>query len=378
MYSVKETICLAAVVALALFSAQGCNDASVSVTTMVTEPEKQTIQAEPSVETVVETAKLEPAEQMAPAVPETEPDQPLTEEKAVKLALKFKEFDTTKYMLNTESLQRVSWQGPKPENLSFQGGKNETKIKMIFTQRIEAINVQGITQEKITIEQLKYHSVLKDSLAVDFDSNRKGDVSSPLARMIGRSYNIQIAPNGDVVRVFNTEDIAASVEGETSDNKAALRLIDPNVIRERHGMIMLPRPEENQLEIDDDWSNVKVFFFGLMGHKVYERIYTLEEIEQNNNAQLAIVEMEAMPTTELAEELHKKLKIRDFSNIFDSSENYTGWLKFDLTSGKIQEYSEKMDLEWLAVDPSSGQQQDTEPSAISMGVVRSYNLKRIN
>jgi hypothetical protein len=378
MYSVKETTCLAVVAVLALFSVQGCNEASVPASAMVTEPEKQIVQAEPTVETVVETAKPEPAEQMAPAVPETEPEQPLTEGKAVKLALKFKEFDTTKYMLNTESLQRVSWEGPKPENLSFQGGKNETKIEMIFAQRIEAVSEEGITQVKITIEQLKYHSVLKDSLAVDFDSTRKSDMDSPLAGIIGQSYSIQIAPNGEVVRVFNIEGLTVGVEGETFDNKAALRLIDPNVISERHGIIMLPRPEENQLEIDDDWSNVKVFFFGLMGHKVYERIYTLKEIEQNGNTQLAVVEMEAVPTAELAEELHKKLKIRDFSNIFDSSENYTGWLKFDVTSGKIQEYSEKMDLDWLAVDPSTGQQQDTEPSAISMGVARSYNLKKIN
>jgi hypothetical protein len=315
---------------------------------------------------------------MAPAVPETEPDQPLTEEKAVKLALKFKEFDTAKYMLNTESLQRVSWEGPKPENLSFQGGKNETKIEMIFRQTIEAVSDEGIAQAKITIGQLKYHSVLKDSLTVDFDSTRESDMDSPLAGIIGQGYKIQIAPNGEVVRVFNIEGLIVGVEGETFDNKAALRLIDPNVIRERHEIIILPRPEENQLEIDDDWSNVKVFFFGLMGHKVYERIYTLEEIEQNGNTQLAVVEMEAVPTTALARELHKKLKIRDFSNMFDSSENYTGRLKFDVTSGKIQEYSEKMDLDWLAVAPSAGQQQDTEPSAISMGVARSYNLKRIN
>ncbi|GAF73196.1 unnamed protein product, partial [marine sediment metagenome] len=128
----------------------------------------------------------------------------------------------------------------------------------------------------------------------------------------------------------------------------------------------------------DNWSSVKTFNFGLMGSKSYEKIYTVKEIKDQDKRKVAIVEMNAIPTSEMAEQLHKEQVPAIFSKMFDNIETYTGRLELDLTAGKVKKYVEKLQSEWLAVDPLAGQKDDKEPAAVRMSATRFYSLEKID
>ncbi|MHC4221659.1 MAG: hypothetical protein ACYST9_04495, partial [Planctomycetota bacterium] len=271
----------------------------------------------------------------------------------------------------------VKWEGDIPEKATFKGGQNKTNLDMTFSQFVEGIDKDDVTYVKITIKSLKFTSVVRDNPTIDFDSSRLADQNSVLAKLIGKSYNITVGPRGGAFQVFNTQAAQNAVKGKGSDNIAALKLIDPNVVAERHSVIILPKPDESLLRVGDGWNMLKVYSFGLMGPKAYEKIYTINDIEQKGDQRLAVVEMEAIPSTELAEEIENMRQLQDFSDMFDTNEIYTGSLKFDLNSGKIQQYKENLSIEWLVVDPAAKQKDAAEPTAVRMRVVRDYNLERV-
>ena len=127
----------------------------------------------------------------------------------------------------------------------------------------------------------------------------------------------------------------------------------------------------------DDWSKIKTFSFGLMGSKSYEKIYTLKELKDQDNHQIAIVEMNAIPTSETAEQLQKQ-QAADFSEQFDSTGTYTGQLKLDLTTGKVEKYNEELRSEWVVALPSAQQRDDEEPAVLMMSDTRLYSLEKID
>ena len=94
--------------------------------------------------------------------------------------------------------------------------------------------------------------------------------------------------------------------------------------------------------------------------------------------QTAVVRMNAIPSSEQAEDLRKEQAMHAFSDMFDKTQTYTGQLELDLSSGKAQKYSEKLQSQWLVVDPPAEQKDSKEPDAVKMSVVRSYSLERID
>jgi len=290
------------------------------------------------------------------------------------LTLKFAEQDSTTYRVSIEAEQSVKWEGLLPDKSIFKGGRSQDKIEMTFTQQIQSSDDKGNAIAEITIKGLKYFSTIKDNLVLDFDSSREKDRNNPLARLIGQSYTIEITPTGKVTEVIDVTEAQAAV----NDNNAALKLLSPDTIKERHGLMNLPAGDKNQLRQGDSWSGIKTFSFGLMGSKSYEKIYTLKEIKDQDNRQTAIVEMSAIPTSEMAEQLHKEQATPDFSKMFDNTETYTGQLKLDLTVGKVEKYFEKLQSEWVVARPPAEQGDDKEPTALKMGAIRLYHLEKID
>ena len=112
--------------------------------------------------------------------------------------------------------------------------------------------------------------------------------------------------------------------------------------------------------------------------KSYEKIYTIKEIKDENNRRIAIIEMNTIPSSEMAEQLQKEQAVSSFSKIFDNTETYTGELKLDLTAGKVEKYLEKLQTEWVVVDPSAEQEGDSEPAVLRMTATRLYSLEKID
>jgi len=296
----------------------------------------------------------------------------------VTLALKFTEQDSTTYKVTTQTERSVKFEGSLPNEDVFKGGTTGNKIEITFTQRIDSIDDKGNAAAKITIEALKYLAKVKDNVVLDFDSSTEADQNSPLAKLVGQSYVVKLSPAGRVLEVSDVSDAQTAVRGGSSAAKAALKLVSPDEIKRRHTLIALPGTDKNQLCAGDNWSSTQSFSFGLMGSKAYERIYTLKEVKDTDSRRIAVVEMDAIPTSEMAEQLHEEQQTSGFSQFSDSTETYTGRLKLDLTAGKVEEALEKLQSEWLVVDPSVRQQDNKEPAAVRMTATRIYHIEKVD
>jgi hypothetical protein len=296
---------------------------------------------------------------------------------AVKLALKFTPADATTYRVITENDKSVDWQGPHPTKpKGFAGGHTGNKIETTFTQQIQSTDDKGNAVVKITFKQLKYLTTIKNEIVTDFDSTREKDKDNPLSNLIGKSYIIEMTASGQISRLMDANEARAAVESVSAADKMAANLLSLKAIRERHTVPTLPDADKNQLRTGENWSNVQNFSFDMMGSKSYEKIYTLKEIQDENNRRIAIAQMQAVPSAEHAKELHKEQSASFFANLSDNTETYTGELKLDLTAGKVEEYREKLTIEWVIVDPNP--KDSEQPAALKMAAVRSYSIEKID
>jgi len=112
-----------------------------------------------------------------------------------------------------------------------------------------------------------------------------------------------------------------------------------------------------------------------MGSKSYEKIYTINGVSDVNNRQVAVVDMNAIPSLETGE---KEQSAATITKMFDSTGTYSGRLMLDTTNGKVENYSEKLQNEWVIVDTSAKETDGNEPSTLKMQSVRVYSIEKIN
>ncbi len=306
-------------------------------------------------------------EKPAPAVEKQEAaETPVAAAKNVPMVLKFSPGDTTKYKVVMEGQRSVKWEGAVPDKPSFQSGQNASKAEITFTQKIQSVVGNGNAVALITIDSLKYVSSIKETKILDFDSSRAEDASAPMAKLIGQSYTIEITPSGEVAKVIDVNSAETAVKGTSPAQKAAMKLLEAEVIKDRHGLLSLPT-DKPQLNIGENWKNVKAFSFGLMGPVAYERVYSLKSIDN----QKATAEMKAVPAAEPNQSTSRIAKN------FDHKGEYKGELQFDTGSGQIVKYSETLEEEWLAAKPSAEKETEGEPAALTMSARRFYSIEKI-
>jgi len=297
---------------------------------------------------------------------------------AATFAFRFTPRDSTNYKLIMEAEDRVAFEGPIAKGPGFKGGCNHTKIEMTFSQQIQSVDDNGNAVAKIMVRDLKYLSARDEKPVLDFDSAAGKGRDNPFAKLIGQSYTIEIAPDGRVKRVVDVKQARAAVGGSQLANKAASRLLTPDAIKKFHGALVLPQAGMGRLQPGQSWSAAEVFDYRMLGTASYERIYTVKEIKKQDGRQTAVVQMDAIPSSDQTEDLRTEQEIRAFSDIFDTTQTYTGQLELDLSSGKVQKYSEELQSQWLIVDPQAKQKGSKEPDAVIMSVVRSYSLERVD
>jgi hypothetical protein len=308
---------------------------------------------------------------------EIEPAEPSRREVPINLVLIFTPQQTTTYRLARENDRSVEWEGPaETRPKGFTGGHSGNRMEMTFTQKIQSVDDKGNAVAQMTITALKYVTRVKNNITLDFDSSKEQDLGSPLGKLIGQNYTIELTPFGDVRRVIDAGDARSAVAGSSSGHKLAINLLSDEAIKDRHAVSALPDANEDPLHLGESWSRVKSFSFDLMGAKTFEKIYTLEAVRNVRNHQIAIARMSAVPSAAEAKELHKDQVTSGFSQMFDNTEKYTGELQLDVTGGEIVSCHEQMLIEWFIVDPDPDD--DERPAALRMGTSRLASIERID
>ena len=347
----KFFIWLAGAVICSMLLSTGCAKPAAEITKPKIKPEIKTPPAEP-----VKEKAAEPQPQL----------QTFT------LALKFTPLESTTYKITTEAEKGVKFEGAVPQDAAFKGGRTSNRTELTFDQQIQKVDEKGIATAKITVKKLKYLAKVKDNIELDFDSERSADSSIPLANLIGQSYTIEISPSSEVLKVIDANDALTAIRGDSAAEKVARAMFSQNSIKDRHEIAALPPIDKNQRPIADKWSRTGNFSFGLMGSKSYERIYTLKEVKNVNGRQIAVVDMNAAPTSPAEEQKDQ------ISKKFDSTENYSGSLNLDMTSGKVENYSENLRLEWVTTEPTAEQKTGKEPAVLIMSVNIFRSFEKIN
>ncbi len=305
--------------------------------------------------------------------PVVEPQEAPQETISLQPKQDFKQREVT-YKVITETQQTLKYEGPLADNERFNGGRNVNKAEITFTQNNQSINDRGNIVAKITIDGLKVTIITKDEPVFSFNSSREEDMTSPMAKLIGLSYTIEMSPNGQFVGIIDADRARAAVAGRTDGHRRAQSILRESAIEQRHSVPDISAGEVLTADEGDSWSGVKSFKFPIIGKKSYERVYALTQIEQLDGRNVAVIDMEALPSAENAEETIGG----PLMDMFDNRRTYTGQLKLDLDAQMVESYFEKLDSEWLFVDPEADPNSDKAPASFRMGAIRSYSIEKIN
>jgi hypothetical protein len=312
------------------------------------------------------------------AAPAVEPNKAqAAKQGAVRVAIKPRLDDLTTYKVTTESKRTIAWEGSVPDKQTFKENRNESRVELVYTQRIIAVDEAGRAAAQITVKSLKCSSVVKNETRVDFDSSRPADVNNPLAKMIGQSYSVEFTPDNRVPTVFDLAAGRTAVGGVSPASQMGLKILSPEVIQERHGTLALPAAGEDLLAKGDNWKKIRTFSFGLMGVKSFEKIYTLSEVKKTQGRQVVRIDMNAIPTAEIEKHFTVEETGGEFPKMFDSNDVYKGEAEVDLTSGWVEKCREELRANWFAALPAEEQDPNKGPIVLKMSENQLYDLERI-
>jgi len=367
--------------AIGLLVVSGCHEGVTPGTGTVAEAEPGAVEAQPA-EAVAEAnvPNAEPAVEpgAVEAVGDAEEHQAEAVGGPVELALRFSEGQRAVYKVTVEAEKRIEWVGPAENKPAlFQGGRNASRIEITFEQRAENISPDGDALLKITLKALAYVGRMRDDIALEFDSSAEKDQDSPLALLIGQGYRIRMSPKGEVLEVLDVTEARDAVAGPSAAHQTAGKLLAESVIKNRHRVAALASLNAETVRPEQQWSNVKTFDFGMMGAKSYERQYRLAEVVKCKTGRVAVIDMEAIPSAVMAEQIHAQQTTNMFAGMFDNTGSYTGRVELDLDGGWLRTCREGLRTEWIVAQPFAGDG-DAGPTALKMGAARSYHLERLD
>jgi len=306
------------------------------------------------------------------AAPERKEANPL-----IRLSLRFTTGQTATYKATAEADRSIEWVGPASSKpAGYADGRTGSHVELVFEQQVERIREDGNAILLITVKALTFRSEVQNKITLDFDSSRPEDRSHPLAALIGQSYRLEMSPKGQVVAVIDAGIIRQAVPAGSPAYNVATRLLSNEAIQDRHALPPLSALKEDSVEPGQTWSDLKSFSFGEMGVKGFERVYTLAEIRQDDGRS-AVVEMKAIPSAAMAEEMHQRQADSPLSGLFDNTEKYTGRLDLDLDRGQVREYVDEMQVEWVVVDPAVMRDPTAQPRGMKMGAKRLDRLELV-
>jgi hypothetical protein len=374
----RITVCggIAGVLLGLLVTLAGCASGGADAPAPMPQPADEVAVAE--TESVPEPQVVEPpAEDNVATQAEAEPEPPAVAEgaaQAVALRLRYAVGQATTYKVTTENERSIAWEGDttnKPP--AFRDGHTGQRIEITFDQTVAQVTSSGNAALDITIKALRFLGRARDQVVLDFDSARPADQQHPLAHLIGQRYRVEVTPRGAVLALSGLDAVRQAAQG----NVTALRVLSDKGIEHRHEIPALMALDSATVEPGGQWNSIRTISFGILGSKAYDRIYTLQAVEGSGNQQTAVVAMEAIPPVVGAGQALPEQTANPFAAMSDNTDSYTGQLKLDLGTGRIERYVEQFAAEWVTADPAAMQSGQTNPAVLRMGMREWYELERV-
>ena len=277
-----------------------------------------------------------------------EPNEAAAQSEKITLSLDFEAGTKIRYQVTTETVTAVE----KPETAvqdnasSASFPKVSESSEVVFTQEIlgplpeDANTVVAL----ITIDQVRYVRRSTGQPDLTFDSQGPADQNSPFAKLIGKTYTIEINPLGYVPGVFNLRPARLAVRGPTPAHAVALNLVSPPAIFPRHGFFSLPGPDVGSLVLGDRWRGVQQFTLRAPGTDMdrlgthrFGKIYRLESVKQRPAGTVAEIAFEGSP-------IPRRTQDGRPADVPFLSCSYVGGGEFNLDAGRVEGYLEHLEV----------------------------------
>ncbi len=291
------------------------------------------------------------------------------------LNLKFAPEQTSTYKAVSEVVKDFRFEQPNMGKLREE--QTKTVIDMTFTQTIDSVDEAGNAAATITIKALKVEMINKNEPKFAYDSTSEKDANSPMSKLLGQSYTIEISPAGQV-KVLDAAAAKAAVK-TGYEKKIATSILDDKNIIDRHQVIAMPQENTAGLGVDDTWNQVVASPPGLLAPKNYNKTYTLTDIGTEGGANVATVEMVATEDSDAAagsNSMGSGMGI--FAKMFDNEDDYNGSMKINLDSGVVLNMEETLVSTYLAQempekgDPAKG------PDTLTMQFTNRVLLEKLD
>ena len=312
------------------------------------------------------------------AVP-AEPEEIAARSERITLFLEFRPGTKTRYRVTTEAVTIM-------EDVEVAIGGNfspaplariSEAIEVVFTREIlePASKDPNTVAALITIDQVKYSRKSPEQADLVFDSREPAHRGSPFARLIGQTYTIEIHPLGYVPGIFNLNTVRLAVRGSSPAHAAALDLVSPPAIFQRHGFFSLPGPDVGSLAAGGRWRGVQQVTFKTLGagmdrlgtHR-FEKIYRLESVEQRPGGAVAVVAFTGSP-------IPRRPTDGRLSEIPFLSCSYVGGGEFNLDAGRVEDYVEHLEARIPLPRTGSSRGENSEGSIVI--ATRSLRAQRL-
>ena len=314
--------------------------------------------------------------------PSTErPSRPVQVQEA-SLALAFKPGQVTTYHLVTERHRQVVVRGVARGQVSeVPSGSTGTRMEMTYTQSVQGVDPNGRALLDIRIDGLVVHTEQVGDLLIDFDSAKPADANQPLARLIGRGYQAELTPHGQIIRIMGVGNarMAVAADQGTAQGKAAAGLLSDQSIRDRHSVAALMTSGAGPYRSGQSWRQVRTVSFDNLGSKSFEKVYTFRGLERAQGRSVAVIDLEGVLSSKGAAQAYQSEdQARALTERFDTSFTYTGQCRLDLGAGQVEEANEVLQVQWIALDPRAKvDNTQGEPNSIVMTSTQGFHLQRV-
>lgn len=288
------------------------------------------------------------------------------------LKLNFSPDQTARYKSVSEVVKDFRFEQPNLGKLREE--QTKTAVEMIFTQAVQSVDDQGNAVAKITIDGLKVNIINKNEHRFAFDSTNEADMNNPMAKLIGQSYTIQIAPDGKI-KVLEAKKAAAAVPSGY-ENKVASSLLEEQNIIQRHEAAAIPA-QTGPFNTGDTWSMTVASPPGLLAPKSFEKVYTLTAINSVGGHRVATVNMKAGEAGEPAQgALGGGMGM--FAKMFDNEDTYTGSMKLDVETGTLLSVDETLTSTYLAQEMPENADAAKGPDTLTMQFTHKLGLEKLD
>lgn len=288
------------------------------------------------------------------------------------LTLKFTPDQTATYKSVSDVIKDFRFEQPNLGKLREE--QTKTAIEMTFTQAIQSVDEAGTATAKITIDSLKVDIINKNENRFSFDSAKEADLNSPMAKLLGQSYTIQISPNGDVKALEAKTALAAVPSGY--ENKVAESLLNDENIVQRHQIQALPKAAA-AASVGSAWDVTVPSPPGLLAPKTYKKVYTLTDIQTVDDSQVAKVEMAAAEDAAPAAGASAG-SMGMFAKMFDNEDTYTGTMTINLETGTVLKAEETLISTYLAQEMPENGDPAKGPDTLTMQFTNRTGLEKLN